>query len=485
MSTNSEHIIGPEGLIPQRFGLLHNDEATRRLEKSASEILPSHTLMESAGLAVARLLLAVAPHATSIWVPCGPGNNGGDGLVAARHLLRWGKSPIVTLLRGNAAQPAEAREALEKAIAAGVHFQDDTPTRFDACIDAIFGIGGSRTIGGRAAEWVHHINQSGVPVVSVDVPSGLHADSGTATSTHVVASATLSLLTLKPGLFTAKGRDASGEIWFNSLGVDVSANACAQLNGQSDLLRRPHNTHKGSFGDVTVIGGAPGMTGAALLAGGAALHGGAGRVFVALLDPEAPRLDPTQPDLMVRTYTDIDLQNQTVVAGCGGGLAIGDHLDDILHSARGLVLDADALNAIATSPFLQTCVRSRAPGSTVITPHPLEAARLLGRSTAEVQAHRLESAQTLAHRFQCAVVLKGSGTILADIEHLPRINATGNARLATAGTGDVLAGLIGARMANGVKAFEAACNAVFHHGKIADQWPTATTLTARRLIEAL
>jgi hydroxyethylthiazole kinase-like uncharacterized protein yjeF len=441
--------------------------------------------MERAGLAVARLLLAIAPHAKSIWIPCGPGNNGGDGLVAARHLQHWGKSPVVTLLQGGTAQPTDARVALEKATAAGVRFQDDMPTRFDACIDATFGIGSLRPITGKAAAWVQHINQSGMPVVSVDVPSGLHADSGVAAATHVRASATLSLLTLKPGLFTADGRDASGEIWFNTLGVDASKNASAQLNGIPNPLKRPHNSHKGSFGDVTVIGGAPGMAGAALLAGGAALHGGAGRVFVILLDPDAPLLDPTQPDLMVRKFNGVDLQTQTVVAGCGGGIAIGNHVDNILQTARQLVLDADALNAVAAPPSFQTRVRSRLPCSTVMTPHPLEAARLLGCSTAEVQAHRLESAQTLAHRFQCTVVLKGSGTIIADGEHIPRINAMGNARLATAGTGDVLAGLIGARLANGANAFEAACSAVFHHGKVADKWPADNHLTARRLIEAL
>ena len=485
MSTSSERIVGPDGLRSARIRILHNSAATRRLEANASSLLPPHTLMERAGLEVAHLLLAMAPHARTVWIPCGPGNNGGDGLVAARHLQAWGKTPIVTLLQERAAQPVDAMVAMEKAKIAGIHFQNEIPESYDACIDAIFGIGSSRPIRGQSATWVQHINQSEVPVVSVDVPSGLHADSGVAATTHVLASATLSLLTLKTGLFTADGRDASGEIWFNSLGVEVSADACAQINVAPSQSKRPHNSHKGSFGDVTVIGGAPGMTGAALLAGGAALRGGAGRVFIVLLDQEALHLDPTQPDLMVRNFTEVDLRFHTVVAGCGGGEAIGDRLETILQSAKRLVLDADALNAMAASPSLQAAVQSRPHDSTVMTPHPLEAARILGCSTAEIQSHRLESAQSLADKFRCTVVLKGSGTIIVNDEHTPRINASGNARLATAGTGDVLAGLIGARLANGDSAFDAACSAVFHHGEMADQWQTATTLTAHRLMESL
>jgi len=161
----------------------------------------------------------------------------------------------------------------------------------------------------------------------------------------------------------------------------------------------------------------------------------------------------------------------TLVAGCGGGQAIREFLPQMLREARQLVLDADALNRTAEDPVLQQLVAQRPSGSTVMTPHPLEAARLLGCGSAHIQADRLAAAQALAQRFQCVVVLKGSGSIIATPGHIPHLNPTGNARLASAGTGDVLAGLIGARLASGQTALHAACDSVYQHGLAADHWP--------------
>jgi hydroxyethylthiazole kinase-like uncharacterized protein yjeF len=299
----------------------------------------------------------------------------------------------------------------------------------------------------------------------------------------VVATHTLSLLTLKPALFTGPGRDAAGEIWCDDLGVDASAQApIAMLGAAAKRKPRKHDSHKGSFGDVAVIGGARGMAGAALLAASAALHAGAGRVYVGMLDDPLP-VDIAQPELMMRAWDSLDLTTMAVVCGCGGGDAVRGALPKVISSAKSLVLDADALNAIAADPQLQSlfAARGRRGRPAVITPHPLEAARMLGQATHDIQADRLGAALALAAKFGCVVVLKGSGTVIAAPGELPRINPTGNARLATGGTGDVLAGVIGAWLASGDDPFAAASGATFHHGLVADLWPDSGTLTAREL----
>jgi hydroxyethylthiazole kinase-like uncharacterized protein yjeF len=210
-------------------------------------------------------------------------------------------------------------------------------------------------------------------------------------------------------------------------------------------------------------------------------------VFVSLLDDRPMQLDPSQPELMFRPLERLSLDGMSVVCGCGGGTSVAEHLPLLLNSAAQLVLDADALNAIAQSASLQAllCARGQQQRTTVLTPHPLEAARLLACSTAEVQANRLECARQLAQRFACTVVLKGSGTLIAQADRASVINPTGNAKLATGGTGDVLAGLIGARLAQGLNGFDAACQAVYQHGQVADRWPQAKTLTASQLAQAL
>jgi hydroxyethylthiazole kinase-like uncharacterized protein yjeF len=328
------------------------------------------------------------------------------------------------------------------------------------------------------------MNSSGVALLAVDVPSGLNADTGSAQALHVRATHTLSLLTMKPGLFTAHGRDACGEIWFNSLGIASAESAVARLIGVPRVHGLQHSSHKGSHGDVVVVGGAAGMLGAALLAGRAALHGGAGRVMVCLLATSHDHYDADQPELMFREPSAIDWHTATGVVGCGGGTAIGPHLPEILRNAQKLVLDADALNCIAAHPELQALLATRSPATTVITPHPLEAARLLQTTASAVQSNRLGAAQAMVQQFNCTVVLKGSGTIVASPNELPRVNTTGNGLLATAGTGDVLAGLIGARLATGNSALEAACESVYLHGQVASGWPQSR-LTASALARSL
>lgn len=485
--------LAPRRIQPGAAWPLHDIAATRALESAALAATPVHLLMQRAGLASARLAMALAPHARTVWVAAGPGNNGGDGMEAAMHLRQWGRTVIVTWLGDAAHAPADARTSWQRARQAGVVFADAPPPRSDLCIDALLGIGATRPAQGRMAQCIAQMAGLDAPVLAIDAPTGLDVDTGKAASSCVKASATLSLLTLKPGLFTADGRDMAGQVWLDDLQVDTAAASAQPGSATARLIARPataarrHASHKGSYGDVAVVGGAPGMAGAALLAASASLHAGAGRVFLCPLGHPAMPLAASQPELMVRDIRDLPLNRVTVVAGCGGGDAIREHLPGLLSGARALVLDADALNAIATDSQLQQLLGLRATRGlpTVLTPHPLEAARLLASSASLVQADRLGAARQLAGHYRCTVVLKGSGSIVAAPDMLAAINPTGNARLATAGSGDVLAGLTGARLAAGLTAFDAACAAVFQHGEVADQWPANTALTASALACAL
>ncbi|RYF43149.1 MAG: NAD(P)H-hydrate dehydratase [Comamonadaceae bacterium] len=471
-----------QGITPKRPWPLFDVAATRHVEQTASASLPPHSLMQRAGLAVARLALAVAPHARTIWIACGPGNNGGDGLEAAMHLQQWGKEAVVTWLGDEATAPADAVASLGRARAAGVTFAAEPPAGWQLAIDAMLGIGSTRPLEGKMADWASSMGQAGNPVLSIDLPSGLHADTGKGAA--VQATHTLCLLTLKPGLFTGGGRDACGAVWFDDLDVGTPQQPNAWLAGPPARSERPHASHKGSYGDVAVVGGAPGMTGAALLAASAALHGGAGRVLVALLDGGAMAVDAAQPELMFRHWDSLDLSTLHLACGCGGGDAVRAVLPKAISKARSLVLDADALNALATDTQLQTQLQARARRGdrpTVLTPHPLEAARLLVCATAQVQSDRLAAAQALVQRFGCTVVLKGSGTVIACPGEATVVNPTGNARLATAGTGDVLAGLIAARLAAGAAESVAATGAAYDHGQAADRWPAERALTASEL----
>jgi ADP-dependent NAD(P)H-hydrate dehydratase / NAD(P)H-hydrate epimerase len=494
---------------------LYSVASTRAIEQYAAAQLPPHQLMTRAGLCVAQLARALAPHARCIWIACGPGNNGGDGLVAATHLHHWAQAigrtaqVVVTHWQGMPTQDRpiapDALHALGLARSAGVHFASQPPEHFDLAIDAVYGIGLTRPPPqGSMEHWLGLLHNTQQTVLCVDVPSGLDADTGNWVSTdlkrqHATGNRhTLALLTLKPGLLTADGRDAAGQVWFDDLQVEPSAHArpSARLNGWATPaqapMKQPHASHKGSFGDVVVVGGqdlavnGSGMTGAAVLAARAALHAGAGRVYVGLLGAQTPTAasavhwDPASPELMFRdVHTLIEsplLVSAAVVCGCGGGSAVATILRTVLSRAHTLVLDADALNAVTENAALQALLseRSNRGWFTVLTPHPLEAAKLLGSSTAQVMANRLEAAQALSERFNVVCVLKGSGTVISAPGQTPLINPTGNSTLATAGTGDVLAGMLGSALAQPnwmpEQRHQRLAQAVFQHGWLADEW---------------
>jgi hydroxyethylthiazole kinase-like uncharacterized protein yjeF len=324
------------------------------------------------------------------------------------------------------------------------------------------------------------------PLLCADVPSGLHAGTGawSEDTTWLLrppqCTHTLSLLTLKSGLYTGAGRDAAGQVWFDDLGTVVPAGpASATLLSPPPPRRIRHDSHKGHGGTVWVIGGGPGMAGAAWLAAQSALRRGAGRVQVQLLAPET---HPVARPMALMTASEFP-QNAdalTVVAGCGAGVSIRAALPRVLSVAPRLVLDADGLNALVDDVALQTLLRQRSTRGrlTIFTPHPLEAARLLGCSVQQVQSDRLQSARALARKFEAVVVLKGSGSLIAHPDGRLAINPTGAPRLATAGSGDVLAGWIGALMARGHDAWEAACHAVYEHGRQGERGPADEPLLA-------
>jgi hydroxyethylthiazole kinase-like uncharacterized protein yjeF len=499
--------LPPAAVLPSQQGWpLHNTAASRRLEALGQATRPPHALMALAGLMVARLAQALAAPDAAIWVAAGPGNNGGDGLVAARHLRQWGRQVSVCWLGRPEALPDDARDALAQAQAAGVSISSALPGPWPGApsgataplftIDALLGLGASRAPQGTVAAAIAWLRSTAAPCLAVDLPSGLAADTGQVLGDAAVrATHTLSLLTLKPGLFTADGRDHAGRVWLHRLGLPGDAEpASAWLSAPPQPALRGHSQHKGSFGDVIVLGGAPGMGGAALLAARAALAAGAGRVLLARLDAHPLGIDVLRPELMPREPAQVLrpelLAAATVVCGCGGGAAVAALLPAVLAHAGRLVLDADGLNAVAASPALAALLQARAGRGqpTVLTPHPLEAARLLAITRDQVQADRLQHASALALALQATVVLKGSGSVVATPGQAPAINPTGNARLATAGSGDVLVGWLGgswSAAARTATAHEVACAAVWLHGAASEQGDPRLPLRAGDLIDAL
>ena len=330
----------PRRILPGEDSALRTRAVSRDIEAAALSRHAPHALMQRAGTAVARPALAIAPHARRIWVACGPGNNGGDGLVAARHLHRAGLSVQATLVGDARRLPADASRALADAVGDGVPISDAMPaTPADLVIDALLGLGASRAPQGALADAIAAVQARQAPVLAVDLPSGLHADTGQPLgASAVAASHTLALLTLKPGLFTGSGRDHAGQVWLDTLGVPVDeAGATATLSGadsMSALAPRTHASHKGNHGDLVVIAGAAGMTGAALLAARAGLAGGAGRVFVSLLDPAMPPGDTLHPELMFRPQwwrgDPATLPRSTAVCGRGGRTPAHEALPPLL-----------------------------------------------------------------------------------------------------------------------------------------------------------
>ena len=456
----------------------------RAIEQAALNQLPAGTLMQRAGKAVADATLALLPKDTSvrrILIAVGPGNNGGDALVAALELATHDVPVSIVMPVAPAHLSSDVKTALDNAksnFISFIKFSDLLNNQqWDLAIDGLFGIGLTRAVQGEFRALVNYLNNLSCPILAIDVPSGLNADDGSLVGPDgvaVKASTTISFIANKPGLHTLHGRDYAGALMVNDLdiprslfGIPVAEPNRPELFSSS-LHPRAHASHKGSHGDLVVMGGASGMTGAVLLAARAGAMTGAGRVFAGFLD-SAPPFDPVHLELMCRSAQSLNPTRGAIVVGPGMGMSREAHdlLARMLSTDLDLVIDADALNLLAVESGLQQRLIQRR-AATLLTPHPLEAARLLEIPVEEIQKDRLDAAKKLATKFQSVVILKGSGTVIANPENSLVINTTGNPALATAGTGDVLAGLCGSLLAQQWPIWDAALAAVWIHGHAAD-----------------
>lgn len=457
--------------------------------RTAADTVPS--LMEQAGLAAAdiardRLLTG---DRNRILILAGPGNNGGDAFVMARHLRQWWFDVTLVFTGTPEKQPEDAYQARQSWIDSGGAVLPDIPDgqTWDAVADGLFGIAGPtpRNLEGRYLELVQRINRMNLPVLALDIPSGLGSDDGCIYGAAVRATLTVTFIGLKPGLLTRYGPDCCGEIILRKLVPDtgspvIPAVRALDASGVRQLLPppRPASSHKGLSGSTGIIGGDRGMIGAAFLAGTAALKLGAGRVYLGLIADNAPAVHTGQPELMLRPVHELlqlDHINCLVIGpGAGTGPDALLWLEAALQLPVPVVLDADALNLVACNPALAQRLRNRSAPA-ILTPHPAEAACLLGTDTATVQNNRLTAAIRLAEQFSGYTVLKGAGSICALPPADPGtdgrcfINTSGNPGLASAGTGDVLSGMIGAFLSQGLTARNALLLAVYLHGAAADQ----------------
>lgn len=456
--------------------------------------------MERAGLAAAILARELAGGTgKEVVVIAGPGNNGGDAFVAARHLQEaWFK--VTVIFAGDPARlPKDASVAYAGWEAAGGKITAELP-RMRECaliVDGLFGIGLQRDLTGRHAELVAWINDANVPVLALDVPSGLESDTGRVLGCAARASHTITFIGLKPGLLTLDGPDHCGTLHVAPLDLDARAllTPGGSVIGREVLTyalpQRRLNSHKGDYGSVGIIGGAPGMVGAALLAGRAALKLGAGRVYVGLAAVDAAAVDPVQPELMLRRAEEVLKLDHLACLAVGPGLGLSaeaqTQLREALASKLALVLDADALNLIAEYDGLRSALQARDTAS-ILTPHPAEAARLLRVSTAIIQRDRLGAALKLADLYRCGVVLKGAGSICAWPDGRWAINTSGNPGMASAGMGDVLTGILAALLAQGASAEVTLSAGVYLHAAAADalvdEGVGPAGLTASEVIDA-
>jgi NAD(P)H-hydrate epimerase len=456
----------------------------RELDRAAiSAGLPGVVLMEHAGRAVATVARA---HPGRILVLAGAGNNGGDGFVAARWLRHWGREVELVLVSGAPREGSDAATHLAAARAAGVPVRSGTSLGpADVIIDAILGTG-ARPIDADSplGALVRAINASAARIIAVDLPSGLDADGGPVQGEVVRAHHTVTFAASKLGLASAPGPSFAGRVGIVDIGLEVPAAAGrAELLGDAMLAPRlpprPSAGHKGTFGHVLCLAGSPGKSGAGLLAALAAIRSGAGLVSLAVPAALSRELEGRVPEVMLRELelgAELAAATQALreaLAGkqalvWGPGIPPTRHVGELVRSlAVPAVLDADALNALAASPGATSGLGEAR--QLVLTPHPGEAARLLGLDGARaIQADRVGAARQLAAETQAIVVLKGERTLIADPAGELAVCATGNPGMGTGGTGDVLAGVIGALLAQGASPWDAATIGAHVHGRAGD-----------------
>lgn len=473
---------------------LYDNAALRALERRAGleAGLDEDCLMRRAGQAAWRLLLAHWPDAKRILVLAGPGNNGGDGWVLAQHALLSGRD--VCVLHPAALPPASqlARQMAQEYREAGGKvevFAGELPPA-DVIVDALFGIGLARAPEGEIAALIAVANQHPAAILALDVPSGVNAETGAVPGAAIIAQATLQFIAAHAGLTTGRACNHVGGLALARL--DVPAECFQDLPPRARLMQkpalppRPRDSHKGDYGRVLLIGGDHGMGGAVLLGTEAALRSGAGWVQVATRAEHHTALLSRCPEAMTLA-TDEDLSQalrRADAIALGMGLGQGDwaraHLMRVLASGKPCVLDADALNLLALKP--------QPVPQAVLTPHPGEAARLLGCETTDIGHDRIAAASQLARRYQCAVVLKGAGSVIAAPGQPPQILDVGNPGMASAGMGDTLAGIIATLLAQAHTPLQAASIGAWLHGRAGDMAAKAdagASLLARDVIARL
>ena len=457
----------------------------RELDRRSIETggIPGIDLMERAGLESFRVLRQRWPAARRLTVVAGPGNNGGDGFVVARLAAKEGLSVRVGLIGDPARIAGDALTAYRRMPDAA---SDPAPIRelaedTDVIVDALFGTGLARAVSGPAAEAVRAINDSAAPVLALDVPSGIHSDTGRALGGAVRAAVTVSFIGLKQGLFTGEGRECGGEIVYRDLGVpehvfarvEASARRMAYEDCPGLIGPRRGDAHKGRFGHVLVVGGDHGLAGAARLAGEAAARSGAGLVSIATRREHVTALVASRPEMMVHGIESpgaLDpLLGRASVVAVGPGLGQGEWsaslLARVVATDRALVVDADAINLLAQGSVAWPDAAARA---IVYTPHPGEAGRVLGTPAGALESDRFSAAQALAEAHPGTWLLKGAGTIVAGPGAIPRVCEGGNPGMASGGMGDVLTGVVAALLAQGCHAIDAAAAGACVHAAAAD-----------------
>lgn len=454
---------------------LFTTAAVRALDQAAiAGGIAGIDLMERAARAAFTTLRQRWPQARSVCVLCGPGNNGGDGFLVAALAREAGLAVTVIALSEHAAGDAAlARERFVRGggVVASAHVAE-LPV-CDVYVDALFGSGLNRAPAGAAAQWIAALNAARRPILAVDIPSGLNADSGVAYTPCVRADATTSFVGWKRGMFTAQGPDQCGACTLATLDVPPAVYAGVQADAAlltpQALPPRARDSHKGRYGHVLAVGGDVGAGGAIRLCGEAAARAGAGLVSIATRESNVGAILAARPELMpsgVHVPRNLEpLLAHANVCAIGPGLGQADWGRGLWQAAleAGLptVLDADGLNLLAAA-------HHALPAICVLTPHPGEAARLLAVDTAAVQADRFGAARTLAREFGAVVVLKGVGSLIADPESRVALCPWGNAGMASGGMGDVLTGVIAGLLAQGLSAWDAACLGVAMHARAGD-----------------
>lgn len=456
----------------------YNAQQSKQLDHLAQAHIPGILLMKRAAMFAYKTLNHLAPKAKHLLIIAGTGNNGGDGLMLAQYAMIDGFEVEIVLL-GNASQiQGDAFSVWQECQAMGLSASPLTETalaKADIIIDAVFGIGLNKPVTSELAQQFQQINAAQKPVLAIDIPSGLSADTGEILGVAIQASYTCTFITHKPGLYTAQGTDTAGKIYFSDLFLPPRLFKDQPFIAQNHALnhwlkKRPplkSAAHKGSQGTLLLIGGNRNMMGAIQLAGMAALNSGAGLVKILTKLEHCLAITQAQPELMVY---DADAPHQLApllesskAIAIGPGLGQDEWAQQLWQQMIPLdiakVVDADALNLLAKSPQKRH--------DWVLTPHPGEAARLLNTTTQSIQSNRFQAIRQLQEKYGGVIVLKGNGTLIYDGQQLELCTA-GNAGMAVGGMGDVLTGALASFIGQGLNLFDAACLAVSCHAHSGD-----------------